>query len=86
MRSGSICGYSVIQQIFSCGTTGPFKNSTFWGGRWEGGSCLGKHVELKILKFKKKHILFNSIRVSFSEIRTQTQVNLSVHDSAQTEI
>ena len=28
-----------------------------WGGRWEGGSCLGTHVrikDLKILKIKKK--------------------------------
>ena len=24
-----------------------------WGGRWEGGSCLGTHVRLKILKLKK---------------------------------
>ena len=28
-----------------------------WGGRWEGGSCLGTHVRIKdfkILKIKKK--------------------------------
>ena len=25
-----------------------------WGGRWEGGSCLGMHVRIKDLKLKKK--------------------------------
>ena len=26
----------------------------FWGGRWEGGSCLGMHVRIKDFKIKKK--------------------------------
>ena len=25
-----------------------------WGGRWEGGSCLGMHVRIKNFKIKKK--------------------------------
>ena len=25
-----------------------------WGGRWEGGSCLGTHVSIKDFKIKKK--------------------------------
>ena len=25
-----------------------------WGGRWEGGSCLGTHVRIKDFKIKKK--------------------------------
>ena len=25
-----------------------------WGGRWEGGSCLGMHVRIKDFKIKKK--------------------------------
>ena len=25
-----------------------------WGGRWEGGSCLGTHVRIKDFKMKKK--------------------------------
>ena len=24
-----------------------------WGGRWEGGSCLGTHVRIKYFKIKK---------------------------------
>ena len=24
-----------------------------WGGRWEGGSCLGTHVKIKDFKIKK---------------------------------
>ena len=27
-----------------------------WGGRWEGGSCLGMHVRIKDFKIKKKKI------------------------------
>ena len=31
-----------------------------WGGRWEGGSCLGTHVRIKDFKIKKKlQILFH---------------------------
>ena len=25
-----------------------------WGGKWEGGSCLGTHVRIKDFKIKKK--------------------------------
>ena len=25
-----------------------------WGGRWEGGSCLGTHVRIKDFKIKKR--------------------------------
>ena len=35
-----------------------FKGDDFtemlWGGRWEGGSCLGTHVRIKDFKIKKK--------------------------------
>ena len=27
-----------------------------WGGRWEGGSCLGMHVRIKDFKIKKKKL------------------------------
>ena len=27
-----------------------------WGGRWEGGSCLGTHVRIKDFKIKKKSL------------------------------
>ena len=30
-----------------------------WGGKWEGGSCLGTHVRIKDFKIKKKFIYFN---------------------------
>ena len=26
-----------------------------WGGRWEGGSCLGTHVRIKDFKIKKNN-------------------------------
>ena len=29
-----------------------------WGGRWEGGSCLGTHVRIKDFKIKKKKLSF----------------------------
>ena len=29
-----------------------------WGGRWEGGSCLGTHVRIKDFKIKKKERKF----------------------------
>ena len=43
-----------------------------WGGRWEGGSCLGTHVRIKDFKIKKikkkkkkqktKNIYINQVR------------------------
>ena len=30
-----------------------------WGGRWEGGSCLGTHVRIKDFKIKKKKKKYN---------------------------
>ena len=29
------------------------QNEMLWGGRWEGGSCLGTHVRIKDFKIKK---------------------------------
>jgi exonuclease III len=31
-----------------------------WGGRWEGGSCLGTHVRIKDFKIKKKKLKNNN--------------------------
>jgi hypothetical protein len=33
-----------------------------WGGRWEGGSCLGMHVRIKDFKIKKIKIK-NKIKI-----------------------
>ena len=35
-----------------------------WGGRWEGGSCLGTHVRIKDFKIKKKP---NYVCISFNK-------------------
>ena len=34
-----------------------------WGGRWEGGSCLGTHVRIKDFKIKKIKIKKNKNRI-----------------------
>ena len=39
-----------------------------WGGRWEGGSCLGTHVRIKDFKIKKKRNM---------KLRKRTQPNPS---------
>ena len=44
-----------------------------WGGRWEGGSCLGTHVRIKdfkILKIKNKK--------KFKKIKTSTIVKKKI--------
>ena len=41
-----------------CSMLGPgawgWPREMLWGGRWEGGSCLGTHVRIKDFKIKKK--------------------------------
>ena len=34
-----------------------------WGGRWEGGSCLGMHVRIKDFKIKKKKRNHEEIKI-----------------------
>ena len=36
-----------------------------WGGRWEGGSCLGTHVRIKDFKIKKKKKELEQIILKF---------------------
>ena len=48
-QSMSDAGYSML----GAGAWG-WPRGMLWGGRWEGGSCLGMHVRIKDLKIKKK--------------------------------
>ena len=51
-QSMSDAGYSML----GAGAWG-WPREMLWGGRWEGGSCLGTHVRIrdfKILKIKNK--------------------------------
>ena len=45
----SDAGYSML----GAGAWG-WPREMLWGGRWEGGSCLGTHVRIKDFKIKKK--------------------------------
>ena len=45
----SDAGYSMLR----IGAWG-WPREMLWGGRWEGGSCLGTHVRIKDFKIKKK--------------------------------
>ena len=38
--------------MLGAGTWG-WPREMLWGGRWEGGSCLGTHVRIKDFKIKK---------------------------------
>ena len=38
-----------------------------WGGRWEGGSCLGTHVRIKDFKIKKNNNKFKKIKKKFKK-------------------
>ena len=42
-----------------------------WGGRWEGGSCLGTHVRIKDFKIKKKIKSFCTTKETISKGKTQ---------------
>ena len=44
----SDAGYSML----GAGAWG-WPREMLWGGRWEGGSCLGTHVRIKDFKIKK---------------------------------
>ena len=44
----SDAGYSMLG-AGACG----WPREMLWGGRWEGGSCLGTHVRIKDFKIKK---------------------------------
>ena len=48
-QSMSDTGYSML----GAGAWG-WPTEMLWGGRWEGGSCLGTHVRIKDFKIKKK--------------------------------
>ena len=48
-QSMSDAGYSML----GAGAWG-WPREMLWGGRWEGGSCLGTHVRIKDFKIKKK--------------------------------
>ena len=47
-QSMSDAGYSML----GAGAWG-WPREMLWGGRWEGGSCLGTHVRIKDFKIKK---------------------------------
>ena len=40
-----------------------------WGGRWEGGSCLGMHVRIKDFKIKKKKKILPPWKKSYDKPR-----------------
>ena len=48
-----------------------------WGGRWEGGSCLGTHVRIKYFKIKKKFfkeiIVENFPKIEKKMVKSPTQ-------------
>ena len=37
-----------------------------WGGRWEGGSCLGTHVRIKDFKIKKRKKKEKKLKIELS--------------------
>ena len=47
-QSTSDAGYSMV----GAGAWG-WPREMLWGGRWDGGSCLGTHVRIKDFKIKK---------------------------------
>ena len=50
-RIASLC---LTQDIACLGLVhGDDPERCYWGGRWEGGSCLGTHVRIKDFKIKK---------------------------------
>ena len=51
-QSMSDAGYSML----GAGAWG-WPREMLWGGRWEGGLCLGTHVRIKYFKIKKKNKL-----------------------------
>ena len=51
-----------------------------WGGRWEGGSCLGMHVRIKDFKNKNKNkneLWFLFCFLTFVHVQSLSRVRLS---------
>ena len=46
-----MCGLQVEKNFLDKIKNRP--TEMLWGGRWEGGSCLGTHVRIKDFKIKK---------------------------------
>ena len=51
-----------------------------WGGRWEGGSCLGTHVRIKDFKIKKKILKDDAIKVLHSICQQIWKIQQWPHD------
>ena len=65
----SDAGYSML----GAGAWG-WPREMLWGGRWEGGSCLGKHVRIKdfeIKKIKKLKKSFCKTKKTISKVKRQ---------------
>ena len=79
-------GYSML----GAGAWG-WPREMLWGGRWEGGSCLGTHIRIKDFKIKEK--IKNKkikrwrkkkklrVKSEFQHIALQTQVHNLVQSS-----
>ena len=57
-----------------------------WGGRWEGGSCLGTHVRIKDFKIKKKKFKIKKkikckpgLNISFNNFQNKIIFNIIPH-------
>ena len=57
-----------------------------WGGRWEGGSCLGTHVRIKDFKIKKRKKKSSLLHVAnatlFTIAKTWKQFKFSLTDNS----
>ena len=56
-----------------------------WGGRWEGGSCLGTHVRIKDFKIKKKIKKFKNKKKKIKEMHTFVLLSQAVTSSVNWE-
>ena len=55
-----------------------------WGGRWEGGSCLGTHVRVKDFKIKKiKKNSFESVLMRWMKLEPIIQSEVSQKEKHQ---
>ena len=65
-QSMSDAGYSML----GAGAWG-WPREMLWGGRWEGGSCLGTHVRIKDFKIKKKNKKLKKNNLKYLKVNCQ---------------
>ena len=46
-----------------------------WGGRWEGGSCLGTHIRIKDFKIYKKQKIKKKKKESGGKKKKKSQID-----------